>query len=149
MGSTEQSVVQHEIDPSCDTSCPSGVCNNGGTGPQIADAISFLGGSGDYGYTNSALSQSDLDNALQAGPIAVLYDCGSYGGHGVLIDGGSGGSYSGYDPEGYGISAQYSDVTTYRPSYIGATCQWFGTTYIGDFNTRSEPAVAIAEERRF
>merc|ERR1719343_1359643 len=100
--SAEQRAVQHEISPSCDTSCPSGQCNVGGTGPQIADAIAYLGGSGDYGYTNSALSQSQLDSALQAGPIAALYDCGSYGGHGVVIESGSG-SYSGWDPEGYSI----------------------------------------------
>merc|ERR1712159_260298 len=86
--SAEMSAVQHEIDPSCDTSCPSGVCNQGGTGPQIADAVSYLGGSGDYGYSNSALSQGDLDSALQSGPVAVLLSCGGGAGHAILIDGG-------------------------------------------------------------
>merc|ERR1712048_1153086 len=118
--SAEQSVVQHEIDPSCDTSCPSGVCNNGGTGEQIADAVAYLGGPGDYGYSNSALSEGQLQSALQSGPIAVLVDCGSYGGHGIFVSSMNGGSYGGHDPEGYNFNVPYSGLTTYIPSYLPA-----------------------------
>jgi len=129
--STEEAAVQYEISSSCDRSCPGGVCNNGGTGPQIADAIAYLSGVGDYEYTNGALSPSDLDASLQYGPVTVLVNCGSYGGHGILIAGGSGGGYTGHDPEGYSINVPYSGLTTYIPSYLQqAHCSWFGTTFI-------------------
>jgi len=129
--STEEKAVQHEISPSCDRSCPGGSCNTGGTGPQIADAIAYLSGVGDYQYTNGALSASALDESLQYGPVSLLVNCASYGGHGILISGGSGGNYVGHDPEGYSINVPYSGLTTYIPSFLPqARCSWFGTTFI-------------------
>merc|ERR1712048_400568 len=57
--SLEQSIVQEEIDKSCDTSCPSGKCDVGGNGYQIAHAINKFEGGGDYSYSNQALSEDD------------------------------------------------------------------------------------------
>merc|ERR1712157_433480 len=95
----EQEIVQMEISKSCDTSCPSGKCDVGGSGVDIADAINDVYGGGMYSYTNHALSQDELDQALQDGPVTALVNCPGYGGH---------------DPEGYSIRGGYSGITSYN-----------------------------------
>merc|ERR1712019_108033 len=90
-----------------------------------------MGGDDDYWYDNSALSNHDLKDALGKGPVAVLVNCGKYGGHGIFVDGHNGDSdtFTGYDPEGHSFNVPYDGITSYNPSYLpDAHCTWFGTT---------------------
>jgi len=105
-------------------------CNQGGYPNQIVNAINLL--SGHRYQSGNTLSQSSLDNALQHGPITMLVYWNGGGGHAVMIESVSGGTYRGYDPwppqQGTSISASYSGLTTYQPRY-GGVGKWSGTVY--------------------
>jgi hypothetical protein len=125
----EEKVAGHEFGLSCDSSCSSS-CNKGGTTDEIADGIKYLSG---HSYSaGGVLSQSSLDSALQHGPVtlAVYWTPGS-GGHAIVINGVSGGTYKGHDPEGYSINTGYSGLTTYEPPYASGSYvgKWGGSVY--------------------
>jgi hypothetical protein len=121
----EESVAGHEWGLTCDSSCSS-QCDRPGSTANIADGIKFLSG---HSYsTGGVLSSSDLDSALQHGPVVLGVQWTSGGGHAITISGVSGGTYKGHDPEGYTINADYSGLTTYRPPY-GGTGKWTQSVY--------------------
>jgi hypothetical protein len=124
----EEKVAGHEFHTSCDGSCSS-KCNQGGTTGEIADGIKFLSG---HSYSSGgALSQKSLDSALRHGPVVIGVQWTLGGGHAITISGGSGGKYTGHDPEGYAIDTNYGGLTTYKPPYAQGryTGKWFGSAY--------------------
>jgi hypothetical protein len=124
----EEKVAGHEFHTSCDGSCSS-KCNQGGTTGEIADGIKFLSG---HSYSSGgALSQKRLDSALRHGPVVIGVQWTLGGGHAITISGGSGGKYTGHDPEGYAIDTNYGGLTTYKPPYAQGryTGKWFGSAY--------------------
>jgi hypothetical protein len=109
----------------CTSSCSS-ACDNPGTTSMIADGIKHLSG---HSYsTGGVLSQSSLDSALKHGPVVLGVQWTGGGGHAITISGGSGGSYTGHDPEGYSINTNYGGLTTYKPPY-GGTGKWTQSVY--------------------
>jgi len=116
------------------TSCP-GSCNQPGEKSDIVNAIKLL--SGHRYQEGGVLSQSDLDNALQHGPITLLLRWNGGGGHAVMIESVSGGTYKGFDPwppqKGKIISASYSTLLRY-----GGSGRWTGTVY-----TSSSASIAV------
>jgi hypothetical protein len=121
----EESVASHRSGLSCDSSCSS-QCDQAGSTDDIADGIKFLSG---HSYsTGGVLSQSDLDSALQHGPVVLGVYWNGGGGHAITISGASGGKYKGHDPEDYSINTDYSGLTTYKPPY-GGTGKWAQSVY--------------------
>jgi len=120
----EGKVAGHEFHTTC-SSCSSR-CNQGGSTAEIADGIKLLSG---HSYsTGGVLSQSRLDSALRHGPVVLGVRWTAGGGHAITISGGSGGTYTGHDPEGYPINTNYGGLTTYRPPYArGYTGKWFAS----------------------
>jgi hypothetical protein len=136
----EEEVAGHEFHTSCDGSCSS-KCNKGGTTAEIADGIKFLSG---HSYSSGgALSQKRLDSALRHGPVVIGVQWTLGGGHAITISGGSGGKYTGHDPEGYAINTNYGGLTTYKPPYAQGryTGKWFGSAY-----TNSGESITAASE---
>lgn len=122
----EGKVAGHEFHTTC-SSCSS-QCNKGGSTSEIADGIKLLSG---HSYsTGGALSQSSLDSALRHGPVVVCVRWTVGGGHAITVSGGSGGTYTGHDPEGYPINTNFGGLTTYRPPYArGYTGKWFASVH--------------------
>merc|ERR1711934_682525 len=76
-------------------------------------------GSGASYTKDGVMSQQQLDSALQNGPVVLGVMWTQGGGHAITISGGSGGSYTGHDPEGYPINTNYGGLLTYRAPYGG------------------------------
>merc|ERR1712054_168918 len=155
----EAKVAGHEFDTSCN-SC-SAQCNKGGTTAEIADGIKFLSG---HSYSSGgALSQPRLDSALRHGPVVIGVQWTLGGGLAITISGGSGGTYTGHDPEGYAINTNYGGLTTYRPPYARGryTGKWFGSVYTNSgvldmripggllIENATEAAIEIARSRQY
>jgi len=124
----EEKVAGREFHTTCDDSCSS-KCNKGGTFGEITDGIKYLSG---HSYSSGgSLSQQSLDSALRHGPVVIGVQWTLGGGHAITISGGSGGKYTGHDPEGYAINTNYAGLTTYKPPYAHGryTGKWFASAY--------------------
>lgn len=122
-GDGEATAAGHEFKASCDTSCSS-TCNHGGTMTETSDAIGFLSGA-EYKFIPYALQPTELESALQIGPVVVGVQWSLGGGHAITVSGVSGGNYVGHDPEGYPINTDYLGLLRYSPPYCKYPC--FGT----------------------
>lgn len=121
----EAKIASQEWGRQCDTSCSS-QCNKGGSPQNIIHGISLL--SGKSYQSGGVLSQSQLNSALQGGPVVVLVKWNGGGGHAVTIESVSGGTYRGYNPwpptQGTSINVQYSGITNFQ-----GKGRWAGSVY--------------------